>query len=66
MGYDSPDDENVSEHEMELELNSYARKLYKSSDCCQNSKTETKVPRAARRSDETKCTYGKKMHHKLY
>ena len=66
MGSDSPDEENVSENEMEFGVNSSARKLSKSSDCCQNSKTETKIPRAARRSDGTKCTYGKQMHHKLF
>ncbi|KAH7545359.1 hypothetical protein FEM48_Zijuj01G0085200 [Ziziphus jujuba var. spinosa] len=66
MGYaDSPDDKNLSEIEMEFGFNS-SRKLSKSSDCCQHPKTETTMPRAARRSDETKCIYGKQMHHKLY
>ncbi|KAF3451856.1 hypothetical protein FNV43_RR07952 [Rhamnella rubrinervis] len=59
MGNVSPDEENVSENEMEFGVNSCVRKLSKSSDCCQNSKTETKIPRAARRSDGTKCTFRK-------
>uniref|UniRef100_A0A7N2LSS7 Uncharacterized protein n=1 Tax=Quercus lobata TaxID=97700 RepID=A0A7N2LSS7_QUELO len=65
-GYDSPDDEFLFENNMEIGFNSRVRKMSKSSDCCQNANTGSTMARAARRSDETKCTYGKQMHHKLF
>ncbi|PON90262.1 structural maintenance of chromosomes protein [Trema orientale] len=66
IGYDSPQDQSFSEDKMEFGFNSYTRKLSRSSDYCQNSKTGSTGPRAARRSDETKCTYRKQMHHKIF
>ncbi|KAK7844479.1 hypothetical protein CFP56_010784 [Quercus suber] len=65
-GYDSPEDEFLFENNMEIGFNSRVRKMSKSSDCCQNANTGSTMARAARRSDETKCTYGKQMHHKLF
>ncbi|XP_049353360.1 uncharacterized protein LOC125817895 [Solanum verrucosum] len=50
----------------ETSYNSCARKLSKSSDCRQCSNTGNKATRAARRSDESKCTYGKQVHNKFY
>lgn len=50
----------------EAGYNSCARKLSKSSDCRQCSNTGNKATRAARRSDESKCTYGKQVHNKFY
>ncbi|KAF4379191.1 hypothetical protein G4B88_010585 [Cannabis sativa] len=68
MGYDSPQpqDESLSENKMEFGFNSFSKKFSRSSDCCQSSKTENTINRAARRSDETKLTYGKQKHHKLF
>ncbi|XP_075505563.1 uncharacterized protein LOC142542682 [Primulina tabacum] len=43
-----------------------ATKLYKSSECCQSSKTGNGSIRTARRSDESKGIYGKQMHQKLF
>nr|XP_016438736.1 PREDICTED: uncharacterized protein LOC107764640 [Nicotiana tabacum] len=47
----------------ETSYSSCARKLSKSSDCRQHSNTTT---RAARRSDESKCTYGKQVHSRFF
>ncbi|KAM4101640.1 hypothetical protein ACB094_05G159300 [Castanea mollissima] len=66
MGYDSPDDEFLFENNMEIGFNARGRKMSKSSDCCQNENTGSTMARVARRSDETKFTYGKQMHHKLF
>ncbi|PON34016.1 structural maintenance of chromosomes protein [Parasponia andersonii] len=66
IGYDSPRDQSFSKDKMEFGFNSYTRKLSRSSDYCQNSKTGSTVSRAARRSDETKCRYRKQMHHKNF
>lgn len=66
MGYYSPEDEFLFENNMEIGFNSQVRKMSKSSDCCQNVNTGSTITRGVRRSDETKCTYGKQMHHKLF
>lgn len=50
----------------EAGYNSCARKLSKSSDCRQCSNTGNKATRAARRSDESKCIYGKQVHSKFF
>lgn len=65
-GYESPQDESISVDKMEFGFSSYGRKLSKSSDCSKSSKVGTTISRTARRSGETKCTYGKQMHHKLF
>ncbi|KAJ9180826.1 hypothetical protein P3X46_009028 [Hevea brasiliensis] len=68
IGYDSPPHNSFSKKNMqmyeydELSFNSSLNQLSKSSDCCQNNNTASIVARAARRSDESKCTYGKQMH----
>ncbi|KAG6641901.1 uncharacterized protein LOC122277692 [Carya illinoinensis] len=66
MGYDSPDDDFLSETRVEIGFDPRMRKMSKSSDCCQNVDTGSAMARAARRSDESKCTNGKQMHHKLF
>ncbi|XP_030491072.2 uncharacterized protein LOC115707299 [Cannabis sativa] len=68
MGYDSPQPQNesLSENKMKFGFNSFSKKFSRSSDYCQSSKTENTINRAARRSDETKLTYGKQKHHKLF
>ncbi|CAN4114629.1 unnamed protein product [Withania somnifera] len=43
-----------------------SKEVVKSSDCRQCSNTGNKATRAARRSDESKCTYGKQVHNKFY
>ncbi|XP_059437334.1 uncharacterized protein LOC132170386 [Corylus avellana] len=65
-GYDSPDDEIPFENSMGMGFDSRIRKMSRSSDCFQNANTGSTMARAARRSDETKCTYGKQMHHKFF
>lgn len=66
MGYDSPEDEITFENNMEIGFDSRIRKMSRSSDCFQNANTGSTMARAARRSDESKCTYGKQMHHKFF
>jgi hypothetical protein len=66
MGYDSPDDEIPFKNNMGIGFDSRIRKMSRSSDCFQNANTGSTVARAARRSDETKCTYGKQMHHNFF
>ncbi|KAG8385855.1 hypothetical protein BUALT_Bualt03G0088600 [Buddleja alternifolia] len=68
--YDSPDESGRSKSNMqsshEFVFNTCSSNLSKSSECCQSSKAVKGFVRTARRSDETKFTYGKKMHHKLF
>ncbi|KAL2495611.1 hypothetical protein Fot_39368 [Forsythia ovata] len=68
--YDSPVDDFLSRNNLEMyhesSFNSCARKLSKSSDCCHCSKTGNSLVRAARQSDESKCTCGKRMHSKFF
>ncbi|XP_044481030.1 uncharacterized protein LOC123207636 [Mangifera indica] len=65
MGYDSLEDESISENKMqvssEIGFNSHHRKLSKSSDYCQSSNTGSRVARTARKSDESKRPYGRKV-----
>ncbi|XP_059663478.1 uncharacterized protein LOC132309147 [Cornus florida] len=69
MGYESPRDERMYNNNMqichEIDFDSHARKLSKSSDHCQCSSSGSTAVRVARRSDE-RCTYGKQTHHKLF
>ncbi|XP_006352455.1 uncharacterized protein [Solanum tuberosum] len=68
--FNSPDAKDLVKNNIqvyhETSYNSCARKLSKSSDCRQCSNTGNKATRAARRSDESKCTYGKQVHNKFY
>ncbi|KAK4369687.1 hypothetical protein RND71_009162 [Anisodus tanguticus] len=68
--FNSPDAKDLVKNNIqvyhEAGYNSCARKLSKSSDCRQCSNTSNKSTRAARRSDESKCTYGKQVHSKYY
>lgn len=68
--FNSPDAKDLVKNNIqvyhETSYNSCARKLSKSSDCRQYSNTGNKATRAARRSDESKCTYGKQVHNKFY
>lgn len=65
MGYHSPDDDFLFENSMEeIGFDSHMRKMSKSSDCCQNVNTGSAMAQAARRSDQSRCTYGNQMHHK--
>ncbi|KAL9455570.1 hypothetical protein AB3S75_004899 [Citrus x aurantiifolia] len=71
--YDSPelDDESFCMNSVEtgsefgFSSHSHSRKLYKSSDCYQNSNTGSRIARPIRKSDESKRTYGKQMLHKV-
>ncbi|XP_004250288.1 spindle pole body component 110 [Solanum lycopersicum] len=68
--FNSPDAKDLVKNNIQVyhesSYNSCARKLSKSSDCRQCSNTGNKATRAARRSDESKCTYGKQVHSKFY
>ncbi|CAL5410366.1 unnamed protein product [Camellia sinensis] len=70
LGCDSPPDERFSRNNMQLRheigFDFRVRKMSKSSDSCQcsNSSGSTSA-RPARRSGESKCTYGKQMNHKF-
>ncbi|THG05045.1 hypothetical protein TEA_027717 [Camellia sinensis var. sinensis] len=70
LGCDSSPDERFSRNNMQLRheigFDFCVRKMLKSSDCCQcsNSSGSTSA-RPARRSGESKCTYGKQMNHKF-
>ncbi|KAK4707511.1 hypothetical protein R3W88_028436 [Solanum pinnatisectum] len=68
--FNSPDAKDLVKNNIQVyhesSYNSCARKLSKSSDCRQCSNTRNKATRAARRSDESKCTYGKQVHSKFY
>ncbi|KAK9267727.1 hypothetical protein L1049_010160 [Liquidambar formosana] len=70
MGYESPHDEKLSENNTQMchdiDFNTHITKMSKSSDYCQGSNLGRTTTRAARRSDESKCTYGKQMHQKLF
>ncbi|OIS97335.1 PREDICTED: uncharacterized protein LOC109234592 [Nicotiana attenuata] len=63
--FNSPDAKDLVKNNIqvyhETSYSSCARKLSKSSDCRQHSNTGNKATRAARRSDESKCTYGKQV-----
>lgn len=69
MGYDSPFDESLSSNNTQicdaLSFSSCIRKLSKSSDC-HGSNVGSTMARPARRSDESKGTYGKQMHQRLF
>lgn len=68
INYDSPFHDNLSKKNMQMYeddehgFNSTLRKMSKSSDCYKNNTTDSRMARAARRSNESKCTYGKQMH----
>ncbi|TMW82450.1 hypothetical protein EJD97_005911 [Solanum chilense] len=68
--FNSPDAKDLVKNNIQVyhesSYNSCVRKLSKSSDCRQCSNTGNKATRAARRSDESKCTYGKQVHGKFY
>ncbi|XP_057462188.1 uncharacterized protein LOC130752433 [Actinidia eriantha] len=67
--YDSPKGERFSGKNKqfcrEIGFESRVKKLSKSSDCCQCSNSGNSSARAARRSDESKCAYGRQINHKL-
>ncbi|KAJ9185153.1 hypothetical protein P3X46_004814 [Hevea brasiliensis] len=69
IDYDSPLNDSLSKKNMQMYeydengFNSSLRKMSKSSDCYKNNNhTDSIMARAARRSDESKCTYVKQMH----
>ncbi|KAJ9690029.1 hypothetical protein PVL29_012606 [Vitis rotundifolia] len=64
VDYDSPPHERL--YENNLQFDSRVRKMSRSSEYSQNSNVASIAIRAARRSDQSKHTYGKPMHHKLY
>ncbi|KAL3521830.1 hypothetical protein ACH5RR_014664 [Cinchona calisaya] len=68
--HDFLDDEGLLRRNLKIShefgSSSCTRKLSKSSDCCQCSKTASTLVPAARRSDESKCNYGKQKHHKHF
>ncbi|KAK6774868.1 hypothetical protein RDI58_025869 [Solanum bulbocastanum] len=68
--FNSPDAKDLVKNNIQVyhesSYNSCARKLSKSSDCRQCSNTRNKATRAAHRSDESKCTYGKQVHSMFY
>ncbi|XP_016440825.1 uncharacterized protein LOC107766545 [Nicotiana tabacum] len=68
--FNSPDTKDVVKNNIQVYhengYSSCARKLSKSSDCRQHSNTSNKTTRAARRSDESKCTYGKQVHSRFF
>ncbi|XP_071725149.1 uncharacterized protein [Rutidosis leptorrhynchoides] len=72
IGYDSPTpcNENLMENKSgmydELKFSSFSSKLSKSSDCCENNNIGSRMVRQARRSDGSKGTRGKQMHHRLF
>lgn len=68
MGYYSPHghDESLSKNNVEFGFNSCARKLTRSSDCGQNSKTESRTAHANRRSGDAKRTYGNQTHSNFF
>ncbi|KAL6207243.1 hypothetical protein ACLB2K_024487 [Fragaria x ananassa] len=68
MGYYSPHgyDESLSKNNVDFGLNSCARKLTRSSDCCQNSETESRTAHANRRSGDAQRTYGNRPHRNYF
>ncbi|KAF3671797.1 putative RNA-dependent RNA polymerase 6-like isoform X1 [Capsicum annuum] len=68
--FNSPDAKDLVKNNIQIyheaSYNSCSRKLSKSSDSRQCSNAGSKPTRAARRSDESKCTYGKQVHKKFY
>ncbi|XP_062017290.1 uncharacterized protein LOC133733658 [Rosa rugosa] len=68
MGYYSPHgyDESLSKNNVEFGFNSCVRKLTRSSDCCQNSETESRTAHANRRSGDAQRTYGNRTHRNYF
>ncbi|GAB4830739.1 hypothetical protein Ancab_004771 [Ancistrocladus abbreviatus] len=69
MGYDSPEGENTLERNMQAPHKigsiSGGRKLSRSSDCSRRCKPGSSGSHVVRRSDESRCTYGRQKNHKL-
>ncbi|KAF8376746.1 hypothetical protein HHK36_005787 [Tetracentron sinense] len=70
MGQDSPHEEllfgDKTQEFQEKFFSTHGGKLSKSSEYCQRPSLGRAAARAARRSNENKCTNGKPMHHKLF
>ncbi|XVE87649.1 hypothetical protein DITRI_Ditri19aG0004700 [Diplodiscus trichospermus] len=68
--YASPHNETLSENNKQtfndLEFSSRGKKLSKSSDCYQDSNRRSSMDRTSRRSEESKGSYRKQMHHKPF
>ncbi|XP_050370287.1 uncharacterized protein LOC126788356 [Argentina anserina] len=68
MGYYSPhgQDESLSNNNVEFGFNYCARKLTRSSDCCQRSETESRTAHANWRSGDAQRTYGNRTHRNYF